>query len=325
MTVKALNVGIVGTGWFAKEHASLLAGMEGVTVKAVCGSTKEKGEAFARAYGAEGYGDVAAMLDGQSLDAVYLCLPPHVHGPAERALIRRGVPFFIEKPLASETAVAASLLEEIKASGLLTAVGYHFRYQENIRRLKEMLEGDTIGMVTGQWMGGMPGVAWWRNQEQSGGQFTEQTTHIVDLLRYLAGEVTEVHAMFGNRVMHGKHEDVTVADVGTVSLKLESGVVASITNTCVLPDGVGKVGLSFYNENGLLDWNMQRLMEVRSGNVTEHENEGNPYLAESEAFLHAVRTGDRSRILSDYEDGYKTLKVTCAAYESAQSGLSVKL
>jgi myo-inositol 2-dehydrogenase / D-chiro-inositol 1-dehydrogenase len=46
---------------------------------------------------------------------------------------------------------------------------------------------------------------------------------------------------------------------------------------------------------------------------------------ETEAFLHAVRTGDRSRILSDYEDGYKTLKVTCAAYESAKRGLPVKL
>lgn len=174
-------------------------------------------------------------------------------------------------------------------------------------------------------MGGMPGVAWWRNQEQSGGQFTEQTTHIVDLLRYLAGEVTEVYGMFGNRIMHEQHENVTVADVGTVSLKLANGVVANISNTCVLPGEVGRVGLSFYNDNGLLDWNPERLLEVRSGDSKEFVNAGNPYAVETEAFLHAVRTGDRSRILSDYEDGYKTLKVTCAAYESAQRGLPVKL
>ena len=56
------------------------------------------------------------------------------------------------------------------------------------------MQDQTIGMALGRWMGGMPGVAWWRRQEGSGGQFVEQTTHIVDLLRYCAGEVTEVYA-----------------------------------------------------------------------------------------------------------------------------------
>lgn len=320
-----LNIGIVGTGWFSKVHADLLAGMEDVKLVAACGSSKEKGEELAGTYGAAGYGDIHDMLENHELDAVYICVPPQAHGTIERALIRRDIPFFIEKPLASSTEIPASLLQEIKERNLLTSVGYHFRYQENIQRLKAELEEDKVGMIVGQWMGGMPGVAWWRNQEMSGGQFTEQTTHIVDLLRYLAGEVTEVYGAFANRIMHEKHENVTVADVGTVSLKLASGIVASISNTCVLPDGVGKVGLSFYNEKGLLDWNPERLLTVRSGNSEETPNTGNPYAAESEAFLHAVRTGDRSRIRSDYEDGYKTLKVTCAAFESAQSGTPVKL
>ncbi|ASA24599.1 Gfo/Idh/MocA family protein [Paenibacillus donghaensis] len=320
-----LQLAIIGTGWFSKVHADLLAGMEDVALVAVCGSSRAKGEEMAQAYGAAGYGDVTEMLDAHKLDAVYICVPPQSHGAIERSLIKRGIPFFIEKPLAASTAIPASLLQDIKERNLLTSVGYHFRYQENIRRLKETLSGDKVGMIVGQWMGGMPGVAWWRNQEQSGGQFTEQTTHIVDLLRYLAGEVVEVYGMFGNRIMHEQHEDVTVSDVGTVSLKLESGIVANISNTCVLPGEIGRINLSFYNDRGLLDWNPERLLEVRSGDSTEYNNTGNPYLEESEAFLHAVRTGDRSRILSDYEDGYKTLKVTCAAYDSAQNGLPVKL
>jgi myo-inositol 2-dehydrogenase/D-chiro-inositol 1-dehydrogenase len=320
-----LNIGIVGTGWFSKVHADLLSGMEDVKLQAVCGSSRQKGEDMASAYGAEGYGEITQMLDAHKLDAVYICVPPQSHGAIERALIRREIPFFVEKPLGSSTEIPASLLQDIKEHGLLTSVGYHFRYQENIARLKQLLSGDKVGMIVGQWMGGMPGAAWWRDQEQSGGQFTEQTTHIVDLLRYLGGEVTEVYGMFGNRIVHELHEGVTVADVGTVSLKLDNGIVANISNTCVLPGEVGQVGLSFYNDKGLLDWNPDRLMEVRSGDSKEYANSGNPYAAESEAFLHAVRTGDRSRILSDYEDGYKTLKVTCAAYESAKSGLPVKL
>jgi len=320
-----LNIGIIGTGWFSKVHADLLAGMEDVQVKAVCGSSKEKGQEMASQYDAAGYGDTTEMLDAETLDAVYICVPPHSHGAIERSVIRRDIPFFIEKPLGASTEIPASLLQDIKERQLLTSVGYHFRYQENIALLKELLREDKVGMIVGQWMGSMPGVAWWRNQEQSGGQFTEQTTHIVDLLRYLAGEVTEVYGMFGNRIVHEQHDNVSVADVGTVSLKLESGIVANISNTCVLPGELGRVGLSFYNDRGLLDWNLERLLVERSGDSQEHANTGNPYLKETEAFLHAVRTGDRSGILSDYEDGYKTLKVTCAAYDSAQSGLPVKL
>lgn len=320
-----LHIGLIGTGWFSKVHADLLVQMEDVKLVAVCGSSKEKGEALAQQYGAAGYGEITEMLDAHKLDAAYICVPPQSHGAIERALIHRNIPFFIEKPLSYSTEIPASLLAEIKERNLLTSVGYHFRYQENIGRLKEALNGDKIGMVVGQWMGDMPGVSWWRDQEQSGGQFTEQTTHIVDLLRYLGGEVEEVYSLYSNRVVQEKHENVTVADVGTVTLKLKSGIIANISNTCVLPGGVGRVGLSFYNEQGLLDWNPDRLLTVRSGHSTEYANSGDAYAAESEAFLHAVRTGDRSRILSDYEDGYKTLKVTCAAYESSQTGLPVKL
>lgn len=206
------------------------------------------------------------------------------------------------------TEIPASLLQDIKENNLLTSVGYHFRYQENIKRLKETLRGDKVGMIMGQWMGGMPGVAWWRDQKQSGGQFTEQTTHIVDLVRYLAGEVKEVYGMFGNRIMHEQHEGVSVADVGTVSLKLENGIVANISNTCVLPDEVGSVGLSFYNDRGLLDWNPDRLLEVRSGDSTEFANTGNPYLVESEAFIHAVRTGIARAFYAIMRMGTKPLK-----------------
>lgn len=84
-----LNIGIVGTGWFSKVHADLLTGMEDVSLKAICGSSKQKGEDMARPYGAEGYGKMTEMLEAHKLDAVYICVPPQSHGAIERALIKR--------------------------------------------------------------------------------------------------------------------------------------------------------------------------------------------------------------------------------------------
>ncbi|MDT0124638.1 Gfo/Idh/MocA family oxidoreductase [Paenibacillus sp. RRE4] len=324
-----LQIGIIGTGWFSKVHADILTRMEGVRVASVCGTTLEKAEAMASVYDATGYDNLERMLDGEKLDAVYICVPPMSHGFIESELIKRGIPFLVEKPLSTGMDVPLQILEQVQQSSLLTSVGYHFRYQGAAQVMKQAMQEQKVGMALGRWMGGMPGVGWWRRQDGSGGQFVEQTTHIVDLLRFCAGEVTEVYAVAAQRSMHEKHEHVTVDDVANVTLKLESGAIASIANTCLLPDGEGGAGLQFYTDAGVWDWTPDRLLLP---SAASHPMAGlevsagqNPYERENEAFIHALRTGDRSRILSDYADACRTQAITVAAQESVDSGLPVKI
>ncbi|MEF2968278.1 Gfo/Idh/MocA family oxidoreductase [Paenibacillus sp. M1] len=321
-----LNIGIVGTGWFSKVHGDILAGMDGVRVAAVSGTSLAKAESLAERYpGARGFATLKDMLDGTKLDAVYLCVPPMAHGEIEAELIERGVPFLVEKPLAAELSTPLEILNRLEQKPLIHSVGYHFRYKASIQKLKEALEGRVIGMALGAWMGDMPQVSWWRRQEGSGGQFIEQTTHIVDLLRYTAGEVEEVYASYANRVVHNRFENVSVPDVGTVTLKLKSGAIANISNTCVLPGGVGEVGLSLYTDKGILGWNPDRLEITGAEEKNTYTMNDNPYMKESEAFIHALRTGDSSGILSSYADAVRTQRVTCAALESAASGKPVQI
>lgn len=321
-----VNIGIVGTGWFSKVHGDILASMEGVRVAAVSGTSLSKAESLATRYrDARSYAGLSDMLDNEKLDAVYLCIPPLAHGEIEAELIERGIPFFVEKPLGMDMDVPHAILERLAKKPLIHSVGYHFRYKASIHRLKDALERQTLGMALGSWMGDMPQVSWWRRQEGSGGQFIEQTTHIVDLLRYAAGEVEEVYAAYANRVVHQHFENVNVADVGTVTLKLQGGAIANISNTCILPGGVGGTGLSFYTDEGILDWNPDRLEISRRGEKTTFTIDDNPYAKESEVFIHALRTGDTSGILSDYADAVRTQRVTTAALESAISGMPVKI
>lgn len=323
-----LQIGIVGTGWFSKVHGDILATMDGVRVAAVLGTSVPKADSLASRYpGAKGYDNLIHMLDDEKLDAVYLCIPPNAHGAIEAELIERGIPFLVEKPLGSELDIPLDIYSKLQAKTepLIHSVGYHFRYKAQTGKLKELLEGKTIGMALGCWMGDMPQVAWWREQTGSGGQFVEQTTHIVDLLRFTAGEVEEVYASYANRVVHEQFEGVSVADVGTVTMKLRSGALANISNTCVLPGGVGQVGLSLYTDKGILDWSPDRLEVSMAGEKDTLRIEDNPYRAENEAFIHALRTGDTSGILSDYGDALKTQRVTCAALESARTGKPVQI
>ncbi|MGO4369806.1 Gfo/Idh/MocA family protein [Paenibacillus sp. 2TAB19] len=320
-----LNIGIVGTGWFGRMHAEKLAKLEGVKVAAFTATSQEKADQEAAKYeDARGYSSIHTMLDDRKLDAVYICVPPFAHGEIERALVERGIPFLVEKPLAADEQTPAELLKEIESKKLITSVGYHFRYMDGTSRAQELLRERTVGMALGYWMGSMPGVSWWRKMEGSGGQFVEQTTHIVDLLRYTLGEVSEVYAAYGSRIMADVEQGVTVPDVGTVTLKLVNGAVATISNTCAIPAG-DRAGLHIYTNKGVLELSHGGLLDVESGRKTEYANRTNPYELENEAFLHAVRTGDVSRIRSTYEDAWLTHRVTIAANQSALTGLPVKL
>ncbi|MDF2921891.1 MAG: oxidoreductase domain protein [Paenibacillaceae bacterium] len=320
-----LKIGIIGTGGFANMHARMLAGMDGVRIGAVCGSSVEKAERMAGQFsGAAAFGDVDRMLDSAKLDAVYICVPPFAHGHTELALAERGIPFLVEKPLSTDLDTPSAVLHAVSSKGLITSVGYHFRYMDGTRRTLDLLQERTVGMALGYWMGGMPGVYWWRKADGSGGQFVEQTTHIVDLLRFTLGEVEEVYALFGQRHKHLTEEGVSVPDVGTVSLRMKSGAVANIANTCMLPMG-HTTGLHIYTDAGVLELNSSGLKEAVSGRTTDYQNRSNPYEAENKAFIHAVRTGDATGILSTYEDAWKSQQVATAANLSARTGQPVRL
>ncbi|TDG00342.1 Gfo/Idh/MocA family protein [Paenibacillus piri] len=321
----SLKIGFVGTGSFTRFHCDLLAKMDGVQVAAFCATSLDKAEKAAAGWnGAGAYDSVASMLDSQRLDAVYVCVPPMAHGEIEMTLIERGIPFFVEKPLGLDIELPAQIADKLAARKLITSVGYHFRYMDSTQRALELLQQRKVGMALGYWMGSMPKVGWWRRQDGSGGQFIEQTSHIVDLMRYLIGDVEEVYAAYASRVMHEVEEGVTVPDVGTVTFKLASGAVATISNACMLP-GNGPTGLQIYTNQGLLELTRDSLKDAGKSTISEYKNEHNPYVREHEAFLHAVRTGDASRILSPYADSLKTQAVTAAAARSAATGQPVRV
>lgn len=321
MTVK---IGFIGTGGIAKAHLSNLAKIKNTEVIAFFDINIEKAQKEANGWtNAKAYNNMNDMLDDRKLDAVYICVPPMAHGVAEKAVIDRGIPFLVEKPLGLDMQ-PTEILKDIEEKKIITAVGYHWRYQQATRRAKDLLSERKLGMALGYWMGGMPMVPWWRLQNGSGGQFVEQTTHIVDLLRYLCGEVVEVYAAYSQRVMHEKVKGTTVDDVGTVTMKLENGSIATISNTCMSPVG-HKVGLDLYTDQGVLEINSAGIKDIKRESIKEYKETVSPYLVEDEAFIQAVMTGDSSTILSDYRDALKTHYVTIAANRSAEISKPISL
>ena len=57
------------------------------------------------------------MLDAEGLDAAYVCVPPFAHGAPELAVFERGLPFFVEKPLAADLETAEQIATRGPRSG----------------------------------------------------------------------------------------------------------------------------------------------------------------------------------------------------------------
>jgi predicted dehydrogenase len=321
----SLKIGFIGTGGFTRFHCNLLAKMENVDVTAFCGTNLGKAETLSGEWSnAKAYSDIEHMLDSQKLDAVYVCVPPTAHGEIEYRLIERNIPFFVEKPLAIDAELPEHIAKQVELNKLITCVGYNFRYAESTARAREMLKDRTVGMAIGYWMSKLPALKWWRNQDGSGGQFIEQTTHIVDLLRYLLGEAKEVYGRYAQRYLHEVEEGFTIDDVGSVTVTFESGAIASINNTCLLPVK-HQVGVNVYTNIGVLELAPERLTDVSEKGVTVYENTKNAFVTEHEVFLNAVRTKDPTGILSTYCDALLTQKLTAAALKSAKTGEPVRI
>ncbi len=316
--MSGVRVGFIGVGGIANLHLNNLRRLEGVELVAFCDVIEERAKAAAEQFHGTAYTDHRTMLEREQLDAVYICLPPHAHTDQVILAAQAGAAVFVEKPVARTLDKALETKEAIQKAGVINAVGYHFRYYDGTDIAKERLQNKTIGMVMGYWMGGLPGVYWWRRLEMSGGQIVEQTTHIFDLARFLVGDIVQVSAATALRALHDVPE-LNVPDVGTVTVWFANGVIGTIANTCLLRMGY-TVGLHVFTPDLIVELTSGsvRLLEPHRTEEIRHQRNGHFY--ESVVFMEAVRTKNQSLIRSDYTDAVKTLAVTLAALESAEKG-----
>ncbi|MGI6209305.1 MAG: Gfo/Idh/MocA family protein [Anaerolineae bacterium] len=316
----AVRIGFIGTGGIAQMHMRNLQRIEQANVVGMFDVAEDRAQAAAAMFpGSKVYPSYQALLEQADLDAVYVCLPPFAHERQEIDAAAAGINLFVEKPLGVTLDGVREINEAIARAGVIAAVGYNWRWLDITDRARDILKDTPIALALGYWLGGMPGVPWWRRKDQSGGQIVEQTTHIFDLARYLLGEVEWVHAA-GFQGLMTDIENYSTEDASNVTLKFASGTVATITSTDLLPYGAGKIGLDLIGRDIRLEHANRTLTVYRRGERTTYDAMVDPYLVEDETFVQAVASGDPSRLRSTYADALKTHLVTMTANRSLETG-----
>ncbi len=314
------RVGLVGAGGVAQRHARVLGDFADVHLVGVCDVVPAAAQRLADTVGARAFPDVSALLTAD-LDAVYVCVPPFAHGPAEEAVIAAGLPMFVEKPVAVDLDTAERIERLVAERGLLTAVGHHWRYLHVVEQARARLGDRPVRLVSGAWLDRVPPVTWWPRRDRSGGPVVEQAAHVLDLARLLAGEVAEVYAA-GN----GCPPDVPDADVDgatAATLRFASGAVGVLATTCTL-GWKHRAGVEVYAD-GLALAVGEHGLAVRTADG-EQRVPGDPEAARGavdRAFIDAVRgLGDDVRV--PYAEALRTHRLALAITRSQATGAAAR-
>jgi predicted dehydrogenase len=215
--------------------------------------------------------------------------------------------------------------------GLLTGVGYMNRYRRSTQRVRSLLQKQPPVLMHGGWVGGGPqayeGIwKWWVQKDKSGGQFLEQTTHTIDLARYLFGDVASVYAI-AVRDRKERPDFFTIEDASMVQLAFVNGAAANLYSSCctALGGGVRLTAWGTEMRAEFTGWEHSVDIYLPGDEKTTIPGEPNIFGLEDRAFINSIKAGRNVGLLATYKDGLKATEIACAANESMVTGKVVHL
>ena len=347
------KLALIGCGIIGDYHLDHFKQFEDIEVVGCCDLILTKAQTLVEKAGVgKAFTCFIEMYDEVKPDMVFICVPPICHGEIEFETIRRGIPFFVEKPVTLDAALARELIKQIDEKGLITAVGFQCRYDSLNKTAMDFIKNNQVLHVAGSRIGGIPDVPWWKSRFLSGGQLTEQTIHQMDMLRYFLNDEPETVYSVASRG-HITQEEVPgyfTDDMSTTLVTFKSGITCTMVTGCystsesswynqmtfgcrdVRMDYRLITDLTLYGTEGdkakglggvVAGDGMQVTAAGETGIVVETTN--NCGLECDRTFIDAVISGDGSKIRSTYADAWKSTAFCLACTESMDTGLPVKV
>ena len=188
----ALRLAVVGAGAIAQvAHIPVLAKMRGARLVALCDNDAAKARALADRFDVpDVYTDLEELLDSDTLDAIVLATPNHLHEPHALSALRAGLHVLCERPLAMTARGVERVLGAAQKSGRRVVVGNNHRFRSDVQALERYIVNGELGKVEAVRAGvyaPRPPQGWrQRRAEAGGGAFLEHGFPLLDLALWLS-------------------------------------------------------------------------------------------------------------------------------------------
>jgi predicted dehydrogenase len=223
-----LRVATAGAGYFSRFQYAAWDRIPEVDVVAICNRSVGPAKELAAQYDiADIYQDFARMLDESRPDLVDIITPPTTHVEYVRAAVERDIPVICQKPFTASLTDARALVGFIEARNAQVVIHENFRFQPWYQKIRQVLAQGTLGQLYQISFALRPGdgqgpEAYLDRQPyfQDMERFLvhETAVHLIDVFRYLFGEVSSVFADLRqfNPVIRGE-------DAGLIIFDFDSG------------------------------------------------------------------------------------------------------
>ena len=341
--VKPIGIGMLGYAFMGKAHSNAYKTLAYMTwppplrpeLIAIAGRNEEAVAEAARRYGFDNTG------------------PNNLHAEPTIVAAQAGKHVICEKPLGRDAAESYDTWQKVEAAGVKHMCAFNYRFVPAVRLAREIIESGELGDIQhfrGRYLqewGTTEGDIWRFDKATAGsGSLGDLGAHVIDLARYLVGEISDVAAMT-QTFIPGRDVDDAVESV----VKFENGAVGTIEATRFAQGRKNAFTWEINGSKGSLVFDLERLNELQA-----HFNDSKPgkqaqgfrtvlvseadhpfwehwwpqghmigwehtFVHELHHFLTAIRDdGDVAPHGATLEDGYRAAEVCDAMLRSAEQG-----
>ena len=146
------------------------------------------------------YESVDKMIKKENVDSIYVCTPPKFHYEYLKAIVKYGLPVYVEKPFVLNEKEAKSIVKIYKENNIPLIIAHYKRLIPKIKKLKSLLEKQKIGKIVSiegffnrEFNEELLKNSWIYNKDISGGgRFFDIAPHIFDIIYYFFGEFKNI-------------------------------------------------------------------------------------------------------------------------------------
>ena len=313
----ALRLGVVGTGALGFHHARLLRRMVGADFAGIYDLDPARAAHVAGELDTTAHPSLAALLE--RVDAVTVAVPTPAHVAVGLAVLERGIPVLVEKPLADSVAGAERLVRVASERGLVLQVGHVERFNRAVRAAAPYLEEPRFLQIDR--------LAPFQPRGTDVAVILDLMIHDLDLvLELVRADVTDVRAT-------GVPLLTPHVDIANARIEFANGAVANVTASRVSRERTRK--LRIFQPTGYFSLDLAQgsgdFYRLRAGwqtmaatqleQIVEHVRleapEAEPLSLELESFLRAVR-GEEDVVVSGAA-GVQALALACRVADAVQA------
>lgn len=292
--IPEIGVGLLGYAFMGKAHSHAYIDLPiffypppaKPVLVAICGRSEELVREAAKRYGYKRYyTEWEKLVKDPEVELFDNGGPNYMHAEPCIAAAEAGKHILCEKPLATNAKEAKMMLDAVKRAGVKHMVGFNYRFVPAVLLAKKLIDEGRLGRIyhfraryLQEWImdPNFP-LIWKLRKDQAGsGPIGDLGSHIIDLARFLVGEIKSVSAMMTTFIKErplpedpSRKGEVTVEDAFVACVEFENGAIGTLEATRFAGGRKNYNNFEINGEKGSIEFNLERLNELRVYGVDE--------------------------------------------------------